>query len=37
VNGRQIVRNRQPLTLKAAEIVAKAKEYRERILKSLKN
>ncbi len=37
VNGKQIVRNRQVLTLKPAEIVAKAKEYRERILKSLKN
>lgn len=37
VNGKQIVRNRQVLTLKSAEVIAKAKEYQRRILKSLKN
>ncbi len=35
VNGRQIVRDRQVLTLKSAEIIAKAKEYQLRISKSL--
>ena len=37
VNGKQIVRNRQVLTLKSSEIIAKAKEYQQRILKSLGN
>ena len=37
VNGRQIVRNRQVLTLRSAEIIAKAKEYQVRIAKSLRN
>lgn len=35
VNGRMVVRNRAPLTLQPAPILAKAREYRERILRSL--
>lgn len=35
VNGRMVVRNRTPLTLQAAPILAKAREYRERILRSV--
>jgi 5-methylthioadenosine/S-adenosylhomocysteine deaminase len=35
VNGKQIVKDRQVLTLKSAEIIAKAKEYKKRIQASL--
>ncbi len=37
VNGRVVVRNRAPLTLDSGAILAKAKEYRQRISASLKN
>lgn len=36
VNGRQIVKDRRVLTLNQAAIVAKAKEYKQRVLASLK-
>ena len=35
VNGRMVVRNRAPLTLQPGPILAKAREYRERILRSI--
>jgi 5-methylthioadenosine/S-adenosylhomocysteine deaminase len=37
VNGRLLVRNRTPLTLQPAPILAKAAEYRSRILRSIGN
>ena len=36
VNGKLLVKDAQPLTLKAAEIEAKAREYREQVQKSLR-
>ena len=36
INGRQIVRSRQPLTLNAPAIYGKAENYRQQILTSIK-
>jgi len=36
VNGKLLVRDAQPLTLNAAEIEAKAREYGEQVRKSLR-
>jgi hypothetical protein len=36
VNGRQLIRSRQALTLNAAEIYDKAAEYRTQVLTSLR-